>query len=159
MILARIMAKPLALIPEASTDWAEAKATYRFMDNAKVDQDAVLAAHRTRTLERAAQHPVVLAIGDTAMLTTVHPRTTGLGPLADIEHHGLLRTQRFWSHPRWSADAWSTTTFGRATRRRSPRVKNDLAKRSITERRATSGCGRSGCRAGTGVAERQRHRH
>ena len=68
MILARIMAKPLALIPEASTDWAEAKATYRFMDNAKVDQDAVLAAHRTRTLERAAQHPVVLAIGDTAML-------------------------------------------------------------------------------------------
>jgi len=90
-IMSRFMAKPLALIPGASVDWAEAKATYRFMDNAKVEADAILAPHRVRTLERAASHEVVLAIGDTAMLDyTDHPRTIGLGPLADLKHQGLL---------------------------------------------------------------------
>lgn len=90
-IISRFMAKPLALIPEASISWAEAKATYRFMDNVKVEADAILAPHRVRTLDRAAAHEVVLAIGDTAMLDyTDHPLTMGLGPLADLEHHGLL---------------------------------------------------------------------
>jgi hypothetical protein len=135
-VLARLMAKPMALIPEASADWAEAKATYRFMDNEKVEQDAIVAAHRARTLERASQHPVVLAIGDTAMLDySAHLRTTGLGPLADIEHHGLLLhptllvtpelvPQGLLDHYVWTREE---ATFANGD-------KTELAKRHITEK-------------------------
>jgi hypothetical protein len=90
-IAKRFFEKPLASIPQATGDWAEAKGAYRFMDNEKVEPDAILEPHRLRTIERAAEHELVLAVGDTTMLDyTRHPATTGLGPLSDLEHQGLL---------------------------------------------------------------------
>lgn len=89
-IAGRFMEKPLASIPQSMAAWAEAKGAYRFMDNEKVEPDAILEPHRLRTTERAAEHPVVLAVGDTTTLDyTAHPKTTGLGPLSDLQHQGL----------------------------------------------------------------------
>lgn len=90
-MLDRFFDKPLASIPQAAGDWAFAKAVYRFMDNDQIDPDEILLPHRNRTAERAREHSVVLAIGDTTMLDyTRHPKTTGLGPLSDLEHQGLM---------------------------------------------------------------------
>jgi len=90
-IASRFMEKPLASIPQATGGWPEAKGAYRFMDNEKVDPDAILEPHRLRTIERAAEHELVLAVGDTTMLDyTRHPATEGLGPLSDLEHQGLM---------------------------------------------------------------------
>jgi len=90
-ILGQFMEKPQASIPQATGDWAAAKATYRFMDNDRVDPDAIFAAHRDRTAERASKHSVVLAVGDTTMVDyTSHPATEGLGPLSDLDHRGFL---------------------------------------------------------------------
>ncbi len=78
-------------IPKACRPWHEAKAAYRFFQNSDVDPKAILAAHRARTVERAREHPVALAIGDTSMLDyTGHPATEGLGPLSDLVHQGLM---------------------------------------------------------------------
>jgi hypothetical protein len=90
-ILGRFWEKPLASIPQAFQDWAGAKATYRFMDNDKVDLDSLLEPHRRRTAERAREYEVVLAVGDTTMLDyTSHPKTRGLGPLSDLDHRGFV---------------------------------------------------------------------
>ena len=90
-IAREFMEKPLASIPQAAGGWAEAKGAYRFMDNERVDPDAILEPHRRRTIERAADHEMVLAVGDTTMLDyTRHPATTGLGPLSDLAHQGLM---------------------------------------------------------------------
>jgi len=90
-LIGQFAEKPLASIPQATKDWAGAKAAYRFMDNDKVDPEAIMQPHRDRTTERASEHPLVLAVGDTTMLDyTRHPLTEGLGPLSDLEHRGLL---------------------------------------------------------------------
>ncbi len=90
-IAAAFMAAPQASIPRASGGWAEAKATYRFLDNKNVEPEVIYARHRESILPRAKGEPVVLAIADTTMLDyTSHPETAGLGPLSDLVHHGML---------------------------------------------------------------------
>jgi hypothetical protein len=90
-ILASFMASPEASIPRASGAWATTKATYRFLDNDKVDPEIIYERHRQSIRPRAAGKAVVLAIADTTMLDyTAHPCTSGLGPLADMIHHGLM---------------------------------------------------------------------
>ena len=90
-VAAAFMAAPQASIPRASSGWAGAKATYRFLDNGKVDPEIIYDRHRQSILLRAQGKPVVLAVADTTMLDyTDHPETAGLGPLADLVHHGLM---------------------------------------------------------------------
>jgi hypothetical protein len=50
----------LASINQASEDWADAKAAYRFFDNKKVTEKAVLSLHQKRTIERVRSHQIVL---------------------------------------------------------------------------------------------------
>ncbi|MCP5065935.1 MAG: transposase, partial [bacterium] len=90
-ITAAFMAAPQASIPQAAGGWPEAKATYRFLDNDKVDPEIIYARHRDSILPRTEGEPVVLAIADTTFLDyTSHPETAGLGPLSDLVHHGLV---------------------------------------------------------------------
>lgn len=90
-IAADFVAAPQALVPGACGDWAATKATYRFFDNDKVDPEAMRKAHHQRTIERAQEQPVVLALSDTTMLDySDRTRAIGLGPLADLRHQGLL---------------------------------------------------------------------
>jgi hypothetical protein len=85
------MAAPQALVPGACGDWKNAKGAYRFLDNEKVDPDMILTPHAERTVERAREVPVVLAVSDTTMLDyTAHAYTIGLGPLSDENHQGML---------------------------------------------------------------------
>jgi len=87
---------PDASIPEACGDWAQAKAAYRFFENADVESQALLAAHQRATVERIRDHACVLVPQDTTSLNySGHPQTQGLGPIADAVDgpQGLLLHQ------------------------------------------------------------------
>ena len=67
------------------------KAAYRFFDNEAIDPQELLASPVVATSDRLANVPRVLAVQDTTEVDwTVHPATTGLGPLAHPDHQGLL---------------------------------------------------------------------
>jgi hypothetical protein len=74
--------KPSANIPQASGSAMAAKAAYRFLDNEKVQWQAILAPHYAASEARIREHPVVLVAQDTTTLNySAHPNTTGLGPI------------------------------------------------------------------------------
>jgi transposase-like protein len=89
--LATVLAqRPSASWPEACSSRAQLKAAYRFLDNDANDPHAILASHVEATTARLAAVPRVLAVPETTELDwTAHPATTGLGPLAHPDHHGL----------------------------------------------------------------------
>lgn len=84
----RRVAEDLSKQPEypinvASEDMAATKAAYRLFDNEKFKADKILKCHRTKTLNRMREEPVVLAVQDTSILNyTNHKKTKGLGPIA-----------------------------------------------------------------------------
>jgi hypothetical protein len=70
---------PESPINQACADWAETKAAYRFFQNENVAVGDILAAHRQRTVVRAREHPIVLAVQDTSYFVyTSHLKTEGL---------------------------------------------------------------------------------
>lgn len=74
---------PESPINQACADWAESKAAYRFFQNDNVEVHDILAAHRGKTVERAAKHATVLAVQDTSYFVyTSHPKTEGLSPMS-----------------------------------------------------------------------------
>jgi hypothetical protein len=76
-VTASFAMSPQSNIPEASGDWAEAKAAYRFFSNDAVDKDLIFEAHRKSTLERMKDAELVLAVQDTTYLT--YAEQEGLG--------------------------------------------------------------------------------
>lgn len=75
-------ARPLANIPQACGSAMAAKATYRFLDNPKVDWQALLQPHYEATEERIRTQSLVLVAQDTTTLNySTHPHTGGLGPI------------------------------------------------------------------------------
>lgn len=82
---------PTSSIPQACGPWEITKATYRFFDNEKVTDQAILQPHLAATQKRLPSHSTVLAIQDTTQLDfTHHPATQGLGVLSDESHQGLF---------------------------------------------------------------------
>lgn len=78
--------QPLSSINQGCEDWADAKAAYRFYDNRKVSEEAVLSPPLVRTPERMKAYQLVLAAQDTTELDySHHPATTGLGPIGNHE--------------------------------------------------------------------------
>jgi hypothetical protein len=89
-LLETLAADPQASINAACQGWTETQAAYRFLDNDRVTEDAILHPHREATLERMRQHPVVLLIQDTTELDlTAHP-PDGAGPLSSEKRLGFL---------------------------------------------------------------------
>jgi hypothetical protein len=89
----RFYEQPTASIPQACGSAREAKAAYRFLDNAAVDWRAILRPHYEATEERMREHGVVLAVQDTTTLNySSHPHTVGLGPIGndDEDVRGLM---------------------------------------------------------------------
>lgn len=85
-------ARPQANIPKACNgERARVKAVYRFLDNEEVTLAKVLEPHQEQTLERMAQHKVVLAVQDSTSLNyTAHGLSTeGLGPIGSRESTSL----------------------------------------------------------------------
>jgi hypothetical protein len=82
MITTAFAQKPTAPIPQACATTAETKAAYRFLENKAIAPLAIRQAHCQATLQRVAEHPVVLCVQDTTALNySTHPKTQGLGPL------------------------------------------------------------------------------
>src|SRR5882724_11911674 len=83
LMLRRLADQPEKSIPAAFRGWGETQAAYRFFDNEKVTPEKVLEPHREATLQRVAQHPVVLCVEDTSDLDfTSKTETQGMGPLS-----------------------------------------------------------------------------
>ena len=82
---------PQASLPEACSDAAALKATYRFFDNDAINPLEILKSHTAASIHRLAEHPIILAVQDTTYLDwTAHPATECLGPLASEHQQGLL---------------------------------------------------------------------
>jgi hypothetical protein len=78
-------------VPQMCSNWAEAKAAYRFWGNGRIDWQEVLRPHQQRTIQRAMAEPVVLVIQDnTGIDLTAHPATKGMGYLVSATTRGLI---------------------------------------------------------------------
>ncbi|OGV82611.1 MAG: hypothetical protein A2340_02900, partial [Lentisphaerae bacterium RIFOXYB12_FULL_60_10] len=74
---------PESPISQACSNWAETKAAYRFFRNENVDSQEILTAHRCKTVKRAGNEKIVLAVQDTSYFVyTHHPCTEGLGRMS-----------------------------------------------------------------------------
>ena len=79
-LAAALARQPQASIPKATGTWGQACAAYRFLDHTRFTPQDILQPHILRTRERAAAHPVVLAVADTTSLNFGQcPQTQGLG--------------------------------------------------------------------------------
>ncbi len=67
-LVGELAARPGESIPDALSTWARTKAAYRFFDNPNVGPGAILKAHRSSALRRAAGRPFVLAVQDATSL-------------------------------------------------------------------------------------------
>lgn len=89
-LLETLGSKPTLSIPAACRGWDETLAAYRFFDQERVSAETILSPHAECTLQRARQHPVVLAIQDTSELDfTGKSDIEGLGPLTYETQRGL----------------------------------------------------------------------
>ena len=71
--------QPTASIPQACGSWANTKAAYRFFDNDAITPEVLLASHLQGTIQRAADHPIVLCPQDTTTLNySTHPHSSSL---------------------------------------------------------------------------------
>jgi hypothetical protein len=91
ILLDRLSQKPSVSIPAACQGASEVIAAYRFFDNDRVDEHEVLKPHQDATLNRIAEHAVVLLIQDTTELDMTRPeeQMEGAGPLSDEFHVGF----------------------------------------------------------------------
>jgi len=67
-ILTNLGDNPSLSIPAASASWSEAKATYNFFNNVKVDDKKILQAHQNELIKRAENESVLLCPQDTTEL-------------------------------------------------------------------------------------------
>jgi hypothetical protein len=86
-----LAAQPTASVPQACDgNRAAIKGAYRFWASDQVEAAAIRQAHQRRTVERVKAESLVLVIQDTTDLDlTHHPKTRGLGPLAQPTQQGL----------------------------------------------------------------------
>lgn len=90
-IAQKLGAHPNTSIPQACGTWDHIKGTYRFFDNDRVEEEAILDPHYRASQERVREQTTVLAIQDTTQLDfTHHPATTGLGVMRDQQHQGMF---------------------------------------------------------------------
>jgi hypothetical protein len=91
VVLDRMSQKPSLKFPAACNGRAEIAAAYRFLNNARVDADKVLAPHREATMRRIREQAVVIVAQDTTEteVTRRHERMEGAGPLNDAARLGF----------------------------------------------------------------------
>ncbi|XVN42371.1 MAG: IS4 family transposase [Candidatus Rickettsia vulgarisii] len=95
---------PECSINQAFEDWHQSKAAYRFFQNDAISKRKILDSHITKTVERAKEYPIILAIQDTSYITYKnHTKTKGLGVIAarirsnttNFKTHGLVMHTTF----------------------------------------------------------------
>jgi hypothetical protein len=82
VMLAQLSNGPGESIPMVCQDWANTKAAYRFLDNARVDEREILAGHLRSTRERfAASDAPVLVLHDTTEFSYFRDNIAAVGQL------------------------------------------------------------------------------
>jgi len=85
-LLTHVAEKPLDAFPQALPDWHQAKATYRFLANDRVESNALLTGLRDTTVAAVSSLPLVYVIHDTTTCSySSLKQTTGLGYVNDLE--------------------------------------------------------------------------
>lgn len=75
--------EPESPINQASKNWSETKAAYRFFKNDDIDYKEILKSHIQATKKRCEEYSVILSVQDTTYFNyTSHPKTTGLCALS-----------------------------------------------------------------------------
>ncbi|MDA1274094.1 MAG: IS4 family transposase [Verrucomicrobia bacterium] len=138
---AHFVQQPLASIPQACGNWADAKGAYRFCSNEKVSFSAILSAHFNRTLQRLpGDSSVILCPQDTTTLNFIaHPATLGLGPvgtkpgksLGMLLHSTLAVSPQGQFFGLLHAHCWTRPTRKKSRRARSRRQKKITEKESF----------------------------
>lgn len=92
LVADRLTSRPHESIPAAMNGWAETQAAYRLFANGKATFERIHKPHAERTIERIAQHPVVLIVQDTSELdyTKKRQKNRSAGPLNWKERVGFL---------------------------------------------------------------------
>jgi hypothetical protein len=92
LLMDRMSHKPSLKFPAACRGRAEVEAAYRFVDHPRVTVEQLLAPHRQSTIQRVADHRVVILAQDTTEndLSRRRERMVGAGPLNDPTRLGLL---------------------------------------------------------------------
>lgn len=70
-IVENLARQPHASIPQASRDWANTKATYKWKSK-RIKAEEIIEAHRKRTAERVSKEEIILAIQDTSDFNFTH---------------------------------------------------------------------------------------
>lgn len=95
---------PECSINQAFEDWHQSKAAYRFFQNDAISESKILDSHIAKTVERAREYPIILAIQDTSYISYKnHKKTKGLGVIAartrskttNFKSHGLVMHTTF----------------------------------------------------------------
>ena len=89
LLAEQLACKPGASIPSACRNWSETVAAYRFLDNASVTSQQIMDAHGQASVQRIAQHQVVLCLQDTTELDYNGQQMQGLGPLSYEAQRGM----------------------------------------------------------------------
>jgi hypothetical protein len=99
-----LASQPSLPINHASTDWASAKAAYRFFDNPKVMPNKIMDGHYKSTQVRMQNYKRIVVAGDTTVLDfSKHLKTSDLGSISKshgqdlqglIMHTTLAMTER-----------------------------------------------------------------
>lgn len=91
-VLQQLGDKPTHSRPTACGGWAETLAAYRLFANDKVSPQKILAPHRQSTVQRMAEHEVVVCVADSTEFDHTKQQQTmqGLGPLNYPMRRGQL---------------------------------------------------------------------
>lgn len=89
-IVSVLTEKPNTCIPQAASNYHQAKAYYRFWDNKKVKPELIMISFIEETVKKSLESNIVLAIQDTTDIDySSHSKTQGLGYLEKPYQLGL----------------------------------------------------------------------
>src|SRR6266704_296137 len=103
-----IAENPSASLPESMRNWADTRASYRFLDNETVTHEQILFPHWMTTRQEAKRHSRVLLVADTTDVNlSSHETTEGLGPIGRGN-----KAQGFFVHTVLAMDASTQQVLG-----------------------------------------------
>ena len=92
VIARELSQQPSLPINQASSDWAAAKAAYRFFQNPKVDHEKIISPHILNTALRIKGHSRVVIVQDSSSIDfSRHQKTKGLGMMHTFDDGGELK--------------------------------------------------------------------
>jgi hypothetical protein len=115
VILQRMFNSPVASLKAACRGWAETIATYRFFDNERITEAALLEPHQEATLQRVQAQKRVLVIQDTTEIDySSKKELEGTGPLSVEQRQGFFVHSQYVVTPeRLPLGVWGTKIYAR----------------------------------------------